>query len=143
MTGPRGNDTNPVGVSATLDHFTEQRQARLKKGNAMHGGFTDKTLVAWEPGAQAAALWERAKHLQAQADYWKCRAESAEARMLAHHCADDTSIEPPPASPRPTAAIRSIRPGRTKRPMPGPSKHLGAGWNALPDNNTQQAEGTR
>lgn len=86
MTRTRGDDNNPTGVNAGLDILTEQRHARLRKGHAMHG-FKDAALLAWEPAAQAAALWERAKYLQERADYWKRRAERSEARMLEHHCA--------------------------------------------------------
>jgi hypothetical protein len=48
--------------------------------------YTDRQLKHWAPEAATAALWERCQHLQIQADYWKHRAESAEARMLAHDC---------------------------------------------------------
>lgn len=48
--------------------------------------YTDRQLQAWPPEAAAGALWERCQHLETQADYWKHRAESAEARMLAHDC---------------------------------------------------------
>lgn len=52
-------------------------------------GFSDSTLVTWNTAAQASALWERAKHLQERADYWKRRAERSEAQMLAHNCTEE------------------------------------------------------
>ncbi|GAA3681921.1 hypothetical protein GCM10023081_20010 [Arthrobacter ginkgonis] len=51
--------------------------------------FTDRQLRQWPPAAAAAALWERARHMEERANYWKRRAESAEARMLVHHCQED------------------------------------------------------
>lgn len=53
------------------------------------GIYSDRTLESWDAPAAAAALWERAHHLQEQVDYWKRRATSAEARMLAHNCEED------------------------------------------------------
>lgn len=53
--------------------------------------YTDKTLQSehWPEPTQAAVLWERAKHWEHNARYWKARAESAERRMLEHHCIED------------------------------------------------------
>lgn len=48
--------------------------------------YTDRQLQSWPPEAAKAALWERCHYLETQADYWKRRCESAEARMLAHDC---------------------------------------------------------
>lgn len=55
--------------------------------------YTDKTLQAphWEEPARATALWERAKHWEQNANYWKARCESAERRMLEHHCIEDAN----------------------------------------------------
>lgn len=50
--------------------------------------YTDRQLKSWAPEAASAALWERCQHLENQANYWRGRAESAEARMLAHDCGD-------------------------------------------------------
>lgn len=51
--------------------------------------YTDRQLKSWPPEAAAVALWERCHYLETQADYWKRRAESAEARMIAHDCGAD------------------------------------------------------
>lgn len=48
--------------------------------------YADRQLKTWPAPAAAAALWERASHLEAQANYWKHRAESAEQRMQNHEC---------------------------------------------------------
>lgn len=53
------------------------------------GIYSDRTLNAWDAPAAAAALWERANHLQERLNYWELRAKSTEARMLAHHCQED------------------------------------------------------
>lgn len=53
--------------------------------------YTDKTLQSehWPEPARAAALWERAANAEHNATYWKARAESAERRMLEHHCTEE------------------------------------------------------
>lgn len=51
--------------------------------------YSDRTLESWDAPAAAAALWERAKHLQEQVDYWRKRATAAESRMLSHHCQEN------------------------------------------------------
>lgn len=51
--------------------------------------YSDQQLREWPDSAQATAYWERSKHLERQANYWKHRAESAERRMLEHHCEGD------------------------------------------------------
>lgn len=51
--------------------------------------YSDRTISSWDAPAAAAALWERANHLQEQVDYWRRRATSAESRMLAHHCQEN------------------------------------------------------
>lgn len=53
------------------------------------GIYSDRTLESWDAPAAAAALWERAHHLQERLDYWERRAKSAEARMLAHDCQEE------------------------------------------------------
>lgn len=53
--------------------------------------YADRQLREWPAPAQAAALWERASHLEAQANYWKHRAESAEQRMTEHDCQEGTA----------------------------------------------------
>lgn len=53
------------------------------------GIYSDRTLNGWNAPAAAAALWERANHLQEQVDYWRNRATSAESRMLTHHCQEN------------------------------------------------------
>ncbi|WP_299165906.1 hypothetical protein [uncultured Arthrobacter sp.] len=52
--------------------------------------YTDKQIQGWPTAAAAAALWERCHYLETQADYWKRRCESAEARMLAHDCMEES-----------------------------------------------------
>ncbi|MEW1986386.1 hypothetical protein [Pseudarthrobacter oxydans] len=51
--------------------------------------YSDRTLDTWDAPAAAAALWERANHLQERVTYWERRARSAEARMLAHNCQEE------------------------------------------------------
>lgn len=48
--------------------------------------YSDRQLREWPAPAAAAALWERARHLETQANYWKHRAEAAEQRMQNHEC---------------------------------------------------------
>lgn len=48
--------------------------------------FSDRQLREWPAPAQAAALWERARHAEQRVSYWKHRAESAEQRMQNHEC---------------------------------------------------------
>lgn len=51
--------------------------------------YTPRQLQTWSSRATAAALWEQVQHLQQQADYWKHRAESGEARMQEHDCQEE------------------------------------------------------
>lgn len=51
--------------------------------------YLPRQLLKWPAEARAAALWERAETMERSANYWKHRAESAEARMLAHNCTEE------------------------------------------------------
>lgn len=48
--------------------------------------YSDRQIQDYTEHAKAAVLWERAAHWERNANYWKHRAESAERRMLEHHC---------------------------------------------------------
>lgn len=52
--------------------------------------YSERQLNSWSPAAVAAALKERCNHLQDQVNYWKHRAESSEARMIAHDCGEES-----------------------------------------------------
>lgn len=51
--------------------------------------YSDRQIQTCTEHAQAAVLRERVQHLERNANYWKARAESAERRMLEHHCEGD------------------------------------------------------
>lgn len=51
--------------------------------------YSDRQIQDYTEHAKAAVLWERAKHWEHNANYWKHRAESAERRMQEHHCEGD------------------------------------------------------
>ncbi|GEM_PF-3809338 len=51
--------------------------------------YSDRQIQSYDERPQAAHLWERAKHWEQNATYWKHRAESAERRMQEHHCEGD------------------------------------------------------
>lgn len=51
--------------------------------------YSDRQLREWPDASQAAHYWEKANNAEQNADYWKHRAESAEQRMLEHHCEGD------------------------------------------------------
>ncbi len=48
--------------------------------------YSPTTLSNWAELPQSTFLWDQCKHLETQVAYWKARAESAERRMLEHHC---------------------------------------------------------
>ena len=60
-----------------------------RSASAADSIYSDRTISGWNATAAAAALWERANHLQEQVDYWRRRATSAESRMLSHHCQEN------------------------------------------------------
>lgn len=51
--------------------------------------YSDRQIQTYTEHAQAAVLWERAKHWEQNANYWKHRALSAEQRMIEHKCQED------------------------------------------------------
>lgn len=48
--------------------------------------YTDRQLLTWNEAPRSAALWERARHLEARANYWKHRCEALEQRVQNHDC---------------------------------------------------------
>lgn len=52
--------------------------------------YSDRQIQTYTEHAQAAVLWERAKHWEHNANYWKHRAQSAERRMQEHNCQEDS-----------------------------------------------------
>lgn len=51
--------------------------------------YSDRQLRQWPRAAAAAALWERSRNLEEQANYWKAKAERLQAYLQAHECQEN------------------------------------------------------